>query len=178
LIFGVVGLAFGLGYHLGHLYQMIGMVVFAGAIELAQDSVAGRHARMSDFIVDATGACIGVIVGWLAHKTISPSWTSWSSRSTGCTSATTWCWSPPSRGSATAGTGSAIETAIVRDGLHDSFLSKHWSSINAANCLLPVLVNGEPLTLTDCPFVGSYQRAVVKAASFDISTVIVRIDGM
>ena len=71
LIFGVVGLAFGLGYHLGHLYQMIGMVVFAGAIELAQYSVAGRHARMSDFIVDATSACIGVIVGWLAHKTIS-----------------------------------------------------------------------------------------------------------
>src|SRR2546421_13096354 len=25
-----------------------------------------------------------------------PSWTSWSSRSTGCTSATTWCWSLPS----------------------------------------------------------------------------------
>jgi VanZ family protein len=40
---------------------MIGMVIFAGAIELAQYSVAGRHARMSDFIVDATSACIGVI---------------------------------------------------------------------------------------------------------------------
>ena len=50
---------------------MIGMVVFAGAIELAQYSVGDRHARMSDFIVDATSACIGVIVGWLAHKTIS-----------------------------------------------------------------------------------------------------------
>ena len=68
LIFGVVGLAFGLGYRFGHLYQVIGMVVFAGAIELAQYSVVGRHARMSDFIVDATSACIGVILGWLAHK--------------------------------------------------------------------------------------------------------------
>src|SRR5262245_13231918 len=71
LIFGVVGLAFGLGYRFGHLYQMIGMVVFAGAIELAQYLVADRHARMSDFIVDATSACIAVVVGWLAHKTIS-----------------------------------------------------------------------------------------------------------
>jgi VanZ family protein len=71
LIFGVVGLAFGLGYRFGHLYQMIGMVVFAGAIELAQYLVADRHARMSDFIVDATSACIAGVVGWLAHKTIS-----------------------------------------------------------------------------------------------------------
>jgi VanZ family protein len=71
LIFGVLGLVFGLGYRFGHLYQMIGMVVFAGAIELAQYSVGDRHARMSDFIVDATSACIGVIVGWLAHKAIS-----------------------------------------------------------------------------------------------------------
>jgi VanZ family protein len=71
MIFGFAGLAFGLGYRFGHFYQMIGIVVFAGAIELAQYSVAGRHARMSDFIVDATSACIGVIFGGVIHKTIS-----------------------------------------------------------------------------------------------------------
>src|SRR5262249_1217714 len=46
------------------------------------------------------------------------------------------------------------------------------------NCLLPVFANGEPLTSIYSPFVGSYQRAVDIVASFDMSTVTVRIDGM
>lgn len=46
------------------------------------------------------------------------------------------------------------------------------------NCLLPVFANGEPLTSVYSPFVGSYQRAVDMAVSFDMSTVIRRIDGM
>jgi VanZ family protein len=67
----MAGLAFGLAYRVGHLYQVIGMAVFAGALELAQYSIAGRHPRMSDFVVNSTGACIGVIVGWLALKALS-----------------------------------------------------------------------------------------------------------
>jgi hypothetical protein len=38
----------------------IGLVIFAGAIELAQLFAPGRHARLSDFIVDASAACIGL----------------------------------------------------------------------------------------------------------------------
>ena len=38
----------------------IGLVLFAGAIELAQLFVPGRHARLSDFVVDALAACIGL----------------------------------------------------------------------------------------------------------------------
>ena len=34
---------------------------FAGAIEVGQLSVSGRHARLSDFIVDAFAACIGFL---------------------------------------------------------------------------------------------------------------------
>jgi len=35
-------------------------VLFAGAIELAQLFVPGRHARLSDFTVDALAARIGL----------------------------------------------------------------------------------------------------------------------
>src|SRR5262245_53394197 len=42
------------------------------------------------------------------------------------------------------------------------------------NCVLPLLMNGEPFTSWYSPRVGSYQRAVVEPASFDMSTVIVR----
>jgi hypothetical protein len=45
------------------------------------------------------------------------------------------------------------------------------------NFLLPALANGEPSMSAYSPFVGSYQRAVAMDASFDISTVIVRMVG-
>src|SRR4051794_20604274 len=46
------------------------------------------------------------------------------------------------------------------------------------NSLLPSLANGESFTSAYSPLVGSYQRAVVVPASFDISTVMARIVGM
>ena len=60
-IFLAAGMAFGLGYHVRHLYLAIGLIAFAGSIEIAQYWVPGRHARMSDFIIDAVSACIGVV---------------------------------------------------------------------------------------------------------------------
>lgn len=65
LIFGLTGLAFGFGYGVNYLRQMIGLVFFAGAIELSQYAAASRHPRLIDFIVDATTACFGVAVAWL-----------------------------------------------------------------------------------------------------------------
>jgi VanZ family protein len=41
------------------------LVIFAGAIEFAQIFAPGRHARISDFLVDAFAACIGVAVSAL-----------------------------------------------------------------------------------------------------------------
>jgi VanZ family protein len=69
-IFVLTGLAFGLGYRFRHLYQAIGLATFAGAIEVAQYWVPGRHARFGDFTVDAMSACIGVLAAWLVVKTM------------------------------------------------------------------------------------------------------------
>jgi VanZ family protein len=62
-IFLLDGLAFGVAY-MGHeRWLSAGAVAFCGAIELAQAMVPGRHARVSDFVVDAMAACIGVLGG-------------------------------------------------------------------------------------------------------------------
>lgn len=58
-IFASTGVAFGLGY--GRRWSVaIALVVFAGAIEIAQLLAPGRHARPRDFIVDALAVCIGL----------------------------------------------------------------------------------------------------------------------
>lgn len=49
-IFSATGFAFGLGYR-PRYFTAIGLVFFAGAVEVAQLLVPGRHARISDFIV-------------------------------------------------------------------------------------------------------------------------------
>src|SRR5271166_911790 len=58
-IFVMWGLAFGLGYSMNLIYQLVWAVLFAGAVEFAQIWVPGRHARISDLVVDAEAACVG-----------------------------------------------------------------------------------------------------------------------
>ena len=41
------------------------MPVFAGSVELLQIFVPGRHARLSDFAVDALGGCVGILFTFL-----------------------------------------------------------------------------------------------------------------
>jgi len=65
LIFLATGLAFGLGYPNGRDTAAVGLVIWAGAIELAQLFVPGRHARMRDFVIDVAAACIGVALSWV-----------------------------------------------------------------------------------------------------------------
>jgi VanZ family protein len=60
-IFALTGLAFGLGYGPHYLRQAACLVVFAGLVEVVQYWVPGRHARLSDFIVDAISACVGLL---------------------------------------------------------------------------------------------------------------------
>jgi VanZ family protein len=62
-IFLVAGLSFGIAYLGRECLLSIGAFVFCAAIELAQLYVPGRHARLTDFIVDAIAAVIGVFVG-------------------------------------------------------------------------------------------------------------------
>jgi VanZ family protein len=62
LIFLATGVCFLIGYPRKPLGD------FAGAVELAQRWAPGRHARVSDFMVDALAALIGVIIAWLALR--------------------------------------------------------------------------------------------------------------
>jgi VanZ family protein len=62
-IFFAAGLAFGIGYPQRRLFQFVALLAFTAAIELAQLLVPGRHARLSDFLIDAGGNCWSV--DWL-----------------------------------------------------------------------------------------------------------------
>jgi VanZ family protein len=62
-IFILDGIAFGMAY-CGHEQLLsIGAVIFCASIELAQLTIPGRHARLSDFFVDAIAICIGIVAG-------------------------------------------------------------------------------------------------------------------
>lgn len=63
VLFAAAGLAFGFGYNRRPAMVAFALIIFAGAIELAQTLSPGRHARLSDFIVDAAAMCVGVVVG-------------------------------------------------------------------------------------------------------------------
>lgn len=62
LAFVLVGLAFGLAYRHHRLVTASAMVVMTGVIEILQFWAPGRHARLSDFVVDALAACAGLAV--------------------------------------------------------------------------------------------------------------------
>jgi len=68
LIFAATGAAFGLGYEARPVPLAIRLVIFAGAIEIAQLFAPHRHARLSDFLVDAVAICSGSIAGSLARQ--------------------------------------------------------------------------------------------------------------
>ncbi|MGQ0680822.1 VanZ family protein [Bradyrhizobium sp.] len=60
LAFVMVGLAFGLAYRTNRIPIAILAVAMSGAIEIMQFWAPGRHARLSDFVVDALAACAGL----------------------------------------------------------------------------------------------------------------------
>jgi VanZ family protein len=68
LIFAAAGACFGLGYEAKRGLLAIQLIIFAGAVEIAQLFVPGRHARFSDFLVDAAAICAGSIAGSLAKQ--------------------------------------------------------------------------------------------------------------
>jgi VanZ family protein len=61
-IFAATGFAFGLGYGWRHGRVLAGLVIFTGAVEITQLFVPGRHARLSDFIIDALAICVGLLL--------------------------------------------------------------------------------------------------------------------
>lgn len=64
-VFLLAGVAFGVGYPRREYMLFTLAISFSVLIELSQLVVPGRHARLSDFVVDAVGACAGVVFGSL-----------------------------------------------------------------------------------------------------------------
>jgi hypothetical protein len=62
-IFLLDGIAFGIAYCGYERLLSIGAVIFCASIELAQLTIPGRHARLSDFFVDAIAICVGILAG-------------------------------------------------------------------------------------------------------------------
>jgi VanZ family protein len=66
--FALAGLTFGLAYA-GHLgARCVSAIVFTLALELSQIPLASRHARVEDFVVDAVGACLGIVIAYALRK--------------------------------------------------------------------------------------------------------------
>lgn len=70
LIFVTTGATFGLAYDVRLALLTTELASFAGAVEIAQLLVPGRHARLSDFAVDAVSICAGAIAGSLARRAL------------------------------------------------------------------------------------------------------------
>lgn len=67
-IFALAGFALGIGYPGRTAHHLAMMAIFAGAIELAQFYSPGRHPRLIDFVVDAAGACAGLLAAALVTR--------------------------------------------------------------------------------------------------------------
>ena len=68
LIYVATGLAFGIGYDRKHIRVAILLLIFTATTEIAQLFVPGRHARLSDFIVDAFAMLAGLMVASLTSR--------------------------------------------------------------------------------------------------------------
>ena len=67
-IFLLAGGFFAFGYRRNLAALGILAIVFTGLLELLQLFVPGRHARPSDFAINALGACIGITAAWLFQR--------------------------------------------------------------------------------------------------------------
>ena len=66
-IFLIAGLAFALAYPYRYDVQIVGLVLFAGILELAQLEVPGRHARLSNFVASTLGMGVAYLLLTLAR---------------------------------------------------------------------------------------------------------------
>ena len=64
-IFALAGATFAVGYALRTGTAFLIAIAYCAAVESMQVLVPGRHARFSDFVVDAAAACVGIVVGEL-----------------------------------------------------------------------------------------------------------------
>jgi VanZ family protein len=79
-IYALTGLAFGVGYtwkENGDIWKeasiAIGLLLFALIVELAQLAVPGRHARLSDFVVDSLAGVTGIVAASVSRRVLTQS---------------------------------------------------------------------------------------------------------
>ena len=61
----VTGALLALGHNAPHQrWQALWLIPYAGALELAQLYIPGRHAQFSDFVVSSIGAALGVAIAF------------------------------------------------------------------------------------------------------------------
>jgi VanZ family protein len=68
LVFALSGLAFGLSYHAKRGLLTLQLGIFAACVEVVQLFVPGRHARLSDFFIDAIAIVFGSAIGALTRQ--------------------------------------------------------------------------------------------------------------
>ena len=67
-IFLILGAVLAIGYRDRLASLAGGLLLFCGLVEVLQFWVPGRHARLSDFLVDAASALAGVAIAALAER--------------------------------------------------------------------------------------------------------------
>lgn len=67
-IFLSLGVAYSIGYSHRAWRLVVGLLTFAAVVELLQLLVPGRHARLSDFLIDGTASCLGIGLSQLALR--------------------------------------------------------------------------------------------------------------
>ena len=62
-IYFLAGCAFGLSRPYDFVAWLVGLIAFTLVVEVTQLWIPGRHARVSDFLVDAFAISMGLVVG-------------------------------------------------------------------------------------------------------------------
>jgi VanZ family protein len=65
MAFALVGLAFGLGYPNHRMTLAVLAIVGTATMEFLQQWIPGRHAYLSDFVINGLGACAGIAAATL-----------------------------------------------------------------------------------------------------------------
>ena len=68
VMFFLIGSAFALGYSRSDYWLCGAAIVLAGSLELLQLLLPTRHARLSDFVIDALAAVIGIALSRLIDR--------------------------------------------------------------------------------------------------------------
>jgi len=72
IIFVALGMAFGLGYHLRSRLLVVALPAYCLVVEAVQLWVPGRHARLSDFLINTVSALIGLGAAFVAARSLLP----------------------------------------------------------------------------------------------------------